>query len=181
MGWRCRRNNPARDADLLVEPPMVRLCECGQPIYALMGRRCRQCGTERKAKRSAAPVKFPVPPRAPDPKRCPEHLKWVASLPCSVAGCRSSSVATHVRWNTGGGSSLKPADWWTIPLCHMHHTEQHGTTHYKFDRKHHLDSRAIAVRLAGASPYLSEINRLAEKGSASPQQPDASSPKPRSV
>lgn len=82
-------------------------------------------------------------------------------------------MATHVRWNTGGGSSLKPGDWWTIPLCHMHHTEQHGTTHQKFDRKYHLDSRAIAVRLATASPYLSEINRLAEKSSGSPRPPAA--------
>lgn len=64
------------------------------------------------------------------------------------------SEPTHVRMNTGGGTSLKPADWWTIPLCHMHHMEQHHLSHEAFDRKHKIDSRAEAEFLALASPYI---------------------------
>jgi hypothetical protein len=56
---------------------------------------------------------------------------------------------------TGGGMGMKPADRWSVPLCGgTHHPEQHLIGHEAFDAKHGVDLRAIAVELAGQSPYL---------------------------
>jgi hypothetical protein len=63
-----------------------------------------------------------------------------------------------VRYNTGGGMRLKPADWWAVPLCHHHHIEDlHRTSHPEFDAKHGLDLRALAETLAARSPHIDKV------------------------
>ena len=57
--------------------------------------------------------------------RSKTHREFVAKLcciKCHVHPC----VAAHFRLGTGGGTSYKPSDIYTVPLCHDHHNEQHG-------------------------------------------------------
>ncbi len=49
---------------------------------------------------------------------------------------------------------LKPPDRFTAPLCWEHHHEQHCIGHTAFDKRHSIDLRAIAEKLAELSPYL---------------------------
>lgn len=57
-------------------------------------------------------------------RRDKRHLKFVASLPCIK--CYSTPCdAAHIRMRTGGGMGMKPGDNWTVPLCRIHHREQH--------------------------------------------------------
>jgi hypothetical protein len=130
-----------------------KLCDCGRSIYGI-GSRCMVCAQERLEERALRPAKFPRI-ELPDDGRYPAHLAWIRSLPCAVPTCRAKSQAAHVRWNTGGGMQLKPADWWTVPLCHHHHIiELHNMSHPEFDAKYGIDLRALAERLAAESPYL---------------------------
>ena len=99
---------------------------------------------------------------------CPEHLNWIRTLPCLVAcqgvlerrGGRCGTVihAHHVRLGTGGGTGMKPADRWTVPLCPRHHLELHNHGALTFNRVHGLDLRGLAAQLADISPYLTELS-----------------------
>lgn len=68
-------------------------------------------------------------PRKDDPSSNPEYLAHVRSRGCCVAwagGCRGRMVAHHHgKAEGGGGTSLKPADFYTVPLCDGHHTQFH--------------------------------------------------------
>jgi Rad52/22 family double-strand break repair protein len=63
-----------------------------------------------------------------EPKRIrsKEHLRFVAKQPCLVCG-RKPSHAHHVRFAQPRGLSLKVSDEFTVPLCAIHHTENHAT------------------------------------------------------
>lgn len=63
-----------------------------------------------------------------EPKRirCKEHLRFVASQPCMICG-RSPSQAHHVRFAQSRGLGLKVSDEFTVPLCALHHRENHAT------------------------------------------------------
>ena len=63
-----------------------------------------------------------------EPKRirCKEHLRFVASHPCSICG-RSPSHAHHVRYAQSRGLGLKVSDEFTVPLCATHHHQIHTT------------------------------------------------------
>jgi Rad52/22 family double-strand break repair protein len=63
-----------------------------------------------------------------EPKRIrsKEHLRFVASKPCVVCG-RVPSYAHHVRHAQPRGVSLKVSDEFTVPLCAIHHSENHMT------------------------------------------------------
>jgi hypothetical protein len=116
------------------------------------------CAAVRNAERKMRSPKFPVQTRQPDPKRNPGHLAWIRTLPCAVKGCCSKAIVpAHVRVETGGGTALKPADWWTVPLCNDHHREQHRIGHSAFDAAHMLDLRALAEELSAMSPRMKEL------------------------
>lgn len=51
---------------------------------------------------------------------------------------------------------MKPPDRWTVPLCNVHHTEQHRIGHPAFDAKYDLSLREIAERLAALSPHIDD-------------------------
>ena len=63
-----------------------------------------------------------------EPKRirCKEHLRFVAEQPCLVCG-RSPSHAHHIRYAQSRGLGLKVSDEFTVPLCAIHHSENHTT------------------------------------------------------
>jgi len=62
----------------------------------------------------------------PKRHRSKEHLRFVASQPCLICG-RQPAQAHHIRYAQSKGVSLKVSDEFTVLLCAIHHTENHGT------------------------------------------------------
>jgi hypothetical protein len=58
--------------------------------------------------------------------RSKEHLRFVASQPCLICG-RAPAQAHHVRFAQPKGLGIKVSDEFTVPLCAIHHTENHAT------------------------------------------------------
>jgi len=88
----------------------------------------------------------------------PRHLEWVRANSCVVhsALCDAVRHAHHVRLGTGGGTSLKPGDEWTVSICARHHSELHTIGQRTFETKYRTGPlREIAERLAKASPFMS--------------------------
>ena len=63
-----------------------------------------------------------------EPKRIrsKEHLRFVASQPCVICG-RTPAHPHHVRYAQPRGLALKVSDEFTVPLCAIHHSENHAT------------------------------------------------------
>jgi DNA recombination protein Rad52 len=84
-----------------------------------------------------------------EPKRIrsKEHLRFVAQQPCLICG-RSPSHAHHVRFAQSRGVGLKVSDEFTVPLCAIHHQQNHSTGNERFwwqERK--IDALKIASEL----------------------------------
>jgi DNA recombination protein Rad52 len=58
--------------------------------------------------------------------RSKEHLRYVGRQPCLICG-RAPSHAHHIRYAQPKGVALKVSDEFTVPLCAIHHTENHTT------------------------------------------------------
>ena len=56
--------------------------------------------------------------------RAPEHLKWVATLPCLICQ-RQPSDAHHLKRVQPNAMGRKPGDQWVVPLCRIHHRALH--------------------------------------------------------
>jgi hypothetical protein len=83
----------------------------------------------------------------PKRHRSKEHLRFVARQPCLICG-RTPSHAHHVRFAQSRGLGLKVSDEFTVPLCAIHHSQNHQTGNEKQwweDRK--LDPLAVAQEL----------------------------------
>jgi len=80
------------------------------------------------------------------------HLNYVRSLPCAICDRPPPSEAAHFRLGLGGGTSLKPSDELTIPLCHTHHNEQTLCKYGElgFWRKYLAIDKQLVVRFARA-------------------------------
>lgn len=59
------------------------------------------------------------------PKPDPKRLKRIREMPCIVCALPPPSEACHLRMGLAGGMALKPTDDLTVPMCHVHHEEQH--------------------------------------------------------
>lgn len=70
------------------------------------------------------PRSVPVGKRRPNERLRPKHRAWIGTLPCIKCG-RHPCDAAHVRIGTDGGTSLKPSDRFTVPLCRDCHRSQH--------------------------------------------------------
>ena len=84
-----------------------------------------------------------------EPKRfrCKEHLSFVAEQPCLVCG-RSPSHAHHIRYAQPRGLGLKVSDEFTVPLCAIHHSENHTTgNERRWWQERNLDPLPVAHRL----------------------------------
>lgn len=86
------------------------------------------------------------------------HLRLIRQLPCSIRGCRSSWIdAAHVRAGNLDigkrhvGAAEKPSDSWTVPLCRVHHREQHSMGELEFWRSHGIDPFELALALSEAA------------------------------
>jgi DNA recombination protein Rad52 len=83
----------------------------------------------------------------PKRHRSKEHLQYVAQQPCVICG-RSPTHAHHVRFAQSKGLALKVSDEFTVPLCTIHHSENHSTGDERnWWQKHKIDPLAIARRL----------------------------------
>ena len=87
--------------------------------------------------------------------RSASHLKWVRGHECSCMGinCAGGMEAAHVRTGTDGGTSLKPSDCWAIPLCSIHHAQQHNIGEAAFERIYRINMKQIAAALWARSPH----------------------------
>ena len=84
-----------------------------------------------------------------EPKRIrsKEHLRFVAQQPCVICG-RTPAHAHHIRYAQPRGLALKVSDEFTVPLCAIHHSENHATgdeRRWWHERK--IDPLAIAQQL----------------------------------
>jgi hypothetical protein len=63
-----------------------------------------------------------------EPKRIrsKDHLRFVAQQPCVICG-RTPAHAHHIRYAQPRGIALKVSDEFTVPLCAIHHRENHTT------------------------------------------------------
>jgi hypothetical protein len=83
----------------------------------------------------------------PKRHRCKDHLRFVAQQPCLICG-RSPSHAHHVRFAQSRGLGLKVSDEFTVPLCAIHHSENHTTgDERRWWQERKLDPLAVAHRL----------------------------------
>jgi len=88
--------------------------------------------------------------------RSKEHLKYVARQPCVICG-RQPSHAHHVRFAQPRGVGLKVSDEFTVPLCAIHHQENHTVGNERQwwqDRK--LDPLMVASKLWEESRQLEQ-------------------------
>lgn len=85
----------------------------------------------------------------------PGHLKWIRTLPCIHCGYETGQYglgtyvveAAHVRRGTDGGTSLKPHDRWTVPLCRDCHGVQHQVGEVTFWAMTGVDPVSLAEHL----------------------------------
>ena len=83
----------------------------------------------------------------PKRHRSKEHRRYVAQQPCLICG-RSPSHAHHIRFAQSKGLALKVSDEFTVPLCAIHHSENHSTgDERKWWQKHSIEPLAMARRL----------------------------------
>ena len=84
-----------------------------------------------------------------EPKRIrsKEHLRFVARQPCLICG-RAPSHAHHVRHAQSRGLGLKVSDEFTVPLCAIHHSENHATgDERRWWERHKVDPLKVASTL----------------------------------
>jgi Rad52/22 family double-strand break repair protein len=83
----------------------------------------------------------------PKRHRSKEHLRFVAQQPCLICG-RSPTHAHHVRFAQSRGLGLKVSDEFTVPLCAIHHQQNHATGNERqWWQEHKIDPLAVAERL----------------------------------
>jgi hypothetical protein len=89
------------------------------------------------------------------------HLKFVRGFECSALrdreSCQGRIEAAHVRTGTDGGTGLKPSDCWTVPLCSLHHAQQHQIGERSFEVLHGIDLRTIADLIWLKSPHRRKV------------------------
>jgi hypothetical protein len=74
-------------------------------------------------------------------------LRFVALQPCLVCG-RSPSDAHHLRFAQSRALGRKNSDEFTVPLCRMHHTQNHRVgDEVEWWRKSGIDPLQVANRL----------------------------------
>lgn len=79
--------------------------------------------------------------------RSKEHLRFVARLPCLICG-RTPSQAHHIRYAQPRGLGLKVSDEFTVPLCAIHHSENHATGDERpWWQERKIDPLAVAAEL----------------------------------
>jgi hypothetical protein len=91
-----------------------------------------------------------------EPKRIrsKEHLRYVAQQPCLICG-RAPSHAHHIRFAQSRGLGLKVSDEFTVPLCAIHHQQNHATGNERlWWQEHKIDPLDVASHLWRESQQL---------------------------
>jgi hypothetical protein len=78
------------------------------------------------------------------PTRSPAHLAFIRSLPCIVCFRERNIEAAHVGRR---GMGQKCSDLETLPLCSLHHREQHRIGLRQFQRSYELDIPELLAML----------------------------------
>jgi hypothetical protein len=103
--------------------------------------------------------------------RSQEHLRFVAQQPCVICG-RTPAHAHHIRYAQPNGLALKVSDEFTVPLCAIHHTENHTTgDERRWWQEHKIDPLTIAEQLWGMSHSLKPSVFEATPGSLRSESP----------
>jgi hypothetical protein len=86
----------------------------------------------------------------------------IKSLPCAIAGCRSRfTIPAHTPGFGGArGMRQKRSDFETIPLCQMHHDEQHDKGWKDFLAKYDLDLIGLLTALNAKPKVYQNPDRL---------------------
>ncbi len=80
------------------------------------------------------------------------HLDFIRSLPCCICGAINTEAA-HIRMPSllhakrPTGMAEKPDDKWALPLCNLHHREQHSTSEVFFWSLRGIDPFLLAISL----------------------------------
>ena len=75
-----------------------------------------------------------------------KRAEYVRGFPCLVDGCNQRPIhAAHVRSRATGGVAQNNL----VPLCVVHHAEQHSGGLLGFQKKYSLDLNAEAKRIEG--------------------------------
>jgi hypothetical protein len=94
---------------------------------------------------------LPVHARKPNLRLARQHQKFINALPCVSCGAPPPSECAHVRTGTDGGTSLKPSDRFTVPLCTTCHLtgkrSQHEVGELRFWARLRIDPLDVAQRL----------------------------------
>jgi len=96
--------------------------------------------------------------------RSKEHLRFVAGQPCLICG-RTPVHAHHIRYAQQKGIALKVGDEFTVPLCAIHHSENHATgDERRWWQERKIDPLAIASSLWRERISQSQEVLTAERG-----------------
>ena len=90
--------------------------------------------------------------------RSPGHRAWIRKHHCIVGNCNLVPIeCAHVRLGLPAGEqagmSQKPGDEWCVPLCQLHHSEQHSVGEQTFAQLHLLDLVDAAREFFSRSPH----------------------------
>jgi hypothetical protein len=85
-------------------------------------------------------------------ERDEKHLAFIRSLRCCICGAPGpdpahirSASPVHGKRETGGAE--KPSDKFTVPLCRVHHDQQHSINEIKFWATYGVDPFGLALSL----------------------------------
>ncbi len=85
------------------------------------------------------------------------HLRFIRSLPCVICGDDVTVEAAHVRMidptvaKPMTGIGIKPDDMFTVPLCGLHHRDQHLNNEREWWATHGIDPVKCALALYAVS------------------------------
>ena len=117
------RYNKLRDLDIVSEPD-----ESGanhsKDITAIQDETQGHDAPTAKTRPNGSIDKSELTIASPKRIRAPEHLKWVATLPCLICQ-RQPSDAHHLKRVQPNAMGRKPGDQWVVPLCRIHHRALH--------------------------------------------------------
>lgn len=108
--------------------------------------------------------KLPKKPKRETRFRSQRHLKHVRSFACCACDSEVNIEAAHVRLGSDGGMSMKPSDFYAVPLCggpHGCHQRQHTQGERTF--WHGKDVQAVMGELIRTSPVRREIEQHRDK------------------
>lgn len=90
--------------------------------------------------------------------RNPKYLNWLRTQTC-IACNKQAEVAHHVRIETGGGTGIKPSDYYCVPLLEEFHTSGPNAIHrigeYTFFE--HFNLNHFEVIKTQLYKYLTEV------------------------